>query len=177
MNTIGSTTAMPLFVLCAVPIFVILYVVISGSLQSSALFGKNATIAVALSATFLCMLGLYAMLVPQGNAHQTDVGRRGTEFDFLLIPYAALALAILTVLLLLFVRKVLGHDDGKKLHPDIFSRRKTSYGGKNLAKKSRYTQDLGRLRQSSGPVRLGPGNELDNPGHDKETHHNKEILK
>ncbi len=152
-----------MWLLCVLPIFAILYVVISASLQRSALFGKNATIAVALSATFLCMLGLYEMLVPQGNVDQSDVGRRSTGFDFLLIPYAALALAILTMFLLLFIRKVLAHDDGRKPHPDTFLRKKTSYGGKNPAMKSRFPQDLGRLRQSSGPVRLGPGNELSNP--------------
>lgn len=166
-----------MWLLCVLPIFVILYGVISGSLQRSALFGKNATVAVALSATFLCVLGLYETLAPQGNANQNDAGRRGTEFDFLLIPYAALALAILAMFLLLFIRKVLGHDDGRKPHPGTFSRKKTSYGGKNPAMESGAPQDLGRLRQSSGPVRLGPGNELDNPGHDKETHHNKEMLK
>ena len=37
-----------MWLLCVLPIFVILYGVISGSLQRSALFGKNATVAVAL---------------------------------------------------------------------------------------------------------------------------------
>ena len=176
MNTIGSTTAVALFVLCAVPIFVILYVVISDSLQRSALFGKNATVAVAFCATFLCMLGLYETLASRGNTNQTDVGGGVTGFDFLLIPYAALALAILTMFLLLFIRKVLGHDDGRKPHPDTFSRKKTLYGGTNSPMKSRSPQDLRRLRQSSGPVRLGPVNGLDNPkklqGHD----HNERRL-
>ena len=98
-------------------------------------------------------------LLLRGNANQNDAGRRGTEFDFLLIPYAALALAILTMFLFLFMRKVLGHDDGRKPHPDTFSRKKTLYGGTNSPMKSRSPQDLGRPRQSSGPVRLGSGNE------------------
>jgi hypothetical protein len=163
MNTISSTTAGALFLLCAVPIFVILYVTISGSLQRSAMLGKNATIAVALCATFLCMLGLYEVLIPRRNTNQTDVGGRGIGFDFLLIPYAALALAILAVLLLLFVQKVLGHDDGTKPHRETFWRRETSCKGKNLVTKPRSSQDLRRLRKSSGLVGLGPGNELDNP--------------
>ena len=153
-----------MWLLCVLPIFVILYVVISGSLQKSALFGKDATIAVAFCVTFLCVLGLYETLALRGNTNQTGVGRGGTGCEDLLVPYTALALAILTVLLLLFIRKVLGHDDGRKPYLDTFSRKRTSYGGKNLAMKSRSPQDLGRLRQSSGPVRLGPGNELDNPG-------------
>ena len=164
MNTIGSTTATSMFVLCALPIFVILFAAILASLQRSAMFGKNTTIAVALCATLLCMFGLYETFVRPGNANETDASREGAGFDFLLIPYVALALAILTMFLLLFIRKVLGHDDGRKPHPDTFSRNKTSYASKNPAMKSRSPQDLGRLRRSRGPVRLGPGNESDNPG-------------
>jgi len=152
-----------MWLLCVLPIFVILYAVILGSLQRSALFGKNATVAVAFSATFLCMLGLYETLAPGGNTNHTDTGGAATGFDFLLIPYAALALAILTILLLLFIRKVLGHDDGRKPHPDTFSRKKPPYGGKDPAMKSRSPQDLERLRQLSGAVRLGPGKESSNP--------------
>jgi len=163
-----------MWLLCMLPIFVILYVVISHSLQRSALFGKNATIAVAFCATFLCVLGLYETLAPRGNTDQTDVGGGGTGFDFLLIPYAALALAILAMFLLLFIRKLLGHDDGRKPHPDTFSRKKTSYGGKNPAMKSRSPQDLRRLRQSSEPVRLGSGNRPDNPQRELQGNHHNE---
>ena len=162
-----------MWLLCMLPIFVILYVVISHSLQRSALFGKNATIAVAFCATFLCVLGLYETLAPRGNTDQTDVGGGGTGFDFLLIPCAALALAILTMFLLLFIRKVLGHYDGRKPHPDTFSRKKTLYGGTNSPMKSRSPQDLGRPRQSSGPVRLGSGNGLDHPKKPQGNYHNE----
>lgn len=165
-----------MWLLCLLPISVILFAAILASLQRSAMFGKNTTIAVALCATLLCMFGLYETFVRPGNAGETDASREGTGFDFVLIPYVTLALAILAVLLLLFVQKVPGRRDAKHPCQETLWPKEGSYGGKERGDKSRPSQDLRRLRQSSELAKLRHSNlsdsfqkRLRNPSTSKET--------
>jgi membrane protein implicated in regulation of membrane protease activity len=151
-----------MWLLCALPIFVILYAAIFGSLQRSAMFGKNAAIAVALCAALLCVLGLYETFVRPGNAGETGASREDTGFAVLLIPYAALALAILAVLLLLFVRKVLAHHDGRNPHRKTFRRKERAHDPKECGGQSTSFQDLRIPRESDAQAKLRQSNLSDN---------------
>lgn len=150
-----------MWLLCALPIFAVVYAAIFASLQRSALFDRNATIAVSLCTTLLCMFGLYGIFVRPADTNETVAGERDTGLDFLLIPYAALALVILSVLLLSFAQKVLGRRDRRSPRLETFRRKERSHGPKECGDRPRSSQDLRRLRQSSELAKLRQGNPSD----------------
>jgi uncharacterized membrane protein len=95
----------PMLVLCVMAIFVVLFATILRALKEMSLFTLGTSIVVALSVTVLCLIGLHHFLVSGENdkiasRHAAEiVGQTGIEI--ILLPYAALAIAILLCLLLL----------------------------------------------------------------------------
>ena len=164
-----------MWLLCVLPIFVILYAAIFGSLQRSAMFGKNATIVVALCTALLCIFGLYGILVRPADTDGTVASGRGIGLDFLLVPYAALALVILSVILLMFAHKILGRHEARSPRRETVRRKERSYGPKECGDRSMLHQDLrippasdelAKLRQSNLSDSLKKG--LRNPSTSKE---------
>jgi ABC-type uncharacterized transport system permease subunit len=102
-----------MLVLCGLPVLVILFVAISTALKQAFLFGRNASV-VALCTALLCMIGMSRTFLPADAAKDIS-GRSGPMgVDFVLLPYAALGIAILLMLLLLMLSGRRTHRD--KLH-------------------------------------------------------------
>ena len=102
----------PMLLLAAGAIFVILFVSISAALKEGSLFGRTATMIVTICVSLLCIIGLFH-LSGLGN-ETTDTAQKngtlGSNSDIILIPYEALAIAILVILFLLFLLKIFGVD-------------------------------------------------------------------
>ncbi len=99
-----------MWLLCAIPIFVILFAVILTSLRTWGFFDRGLTVVVALCTTLLCLIALSQTFAPPNDAEDVAREGRGTGLDFLLVPYAALAVSILVGVLLLFLRRLLGRQ-------------------------------------------------------------------
>jgi hypothetical protein len=115
-STIGSA----IFMLCAVPIFAILFVTISAALKAS-IFSQGARVTIAICVALLCIVGLSRMFtVPERGVVAGQNADRG--FDLLLLPYTALALAILFLLLLLMFFNVKRGDRPGVLEDGVLRR-------------------------------------------------------
>ena len=119
MNPIVSTTAMPLFVLCAVPVFVILFLMILSTLRHIPLFDGNTAVVLALCITLLCMVGLHQVFIQPGNAEAATASDVQPPLNFLLWPYAAMALAMLFAFCLSLVHRMLGSRGCARLRAEI----------------------------------------------------------
>jgi uncharacterized integral membrane protein len=88
-----------------IAVFVMVFVVARGALKEVPLFGGNGSWPVAFCTAVLAVMGLLRFL---GSPDQNTRTERtpGGIFDFILLPYATLAIAILLVLLLLALGKV-----------------------------------------------------------------------
>jgi len=105
MSMVISTAGIPVLVLAGLPIFVILFVTISRALKQTPMFNGNAAVVVALGTTLLCMAGLYRTFVAPGNRETAVTNDTPSWLDLCLLPYTAMALALLFVLVLLLARR------------------------------------------------------------------------
>ena len=107
--------------LCTGAIFIILFVIIHQTLKQISFFGKKAYVVVAICVSLLCITGLHQhFFATTDNSATTGQGDTLTnEFNFLLLPYKALALAILLTLVLLFLCKAGSWEKYKSMfkHP------------------------------------------------------------
>lgn len=124
MNTINSATGIPILVLCAVPIFVILFLAILSSIQQMGLFKRTGAVVMAVCVTLLCMIGLYQTFVQPAGTEAAAPNSPPRSLDFLLLPYAAMALAMLSVLLFLFVQRLIGRRESTRQHTDLAKHRR-----------------------------------------------------
>lgn len=111
-----SILSEPILFLGVVSIFVILFLIILNVLQQMSFFkGKTATI-VALCISLLCILGLhqYFFVTTEIGEISENSENSGTELNIILLPYAALALAILLLIFLLFAATIFRSDKLKK---------------------------------------------------------------
>ena len=105
MNTSAINTMNLLGVVLGIIIFLILFPIILKSLRCMPFFQGRTSIFTAGCVTLLSILGLFRFLaVPGEPASKSNPDR--ISFDFILLPYAAMALAILLILLLMRIRKV-----------------------------------------------------------------------
>jgi len=86
-----------------IAMFVIVLVVARRALKETPLFGNGSSWVVAFCTAALSVLGLLRFLGPQEHGTRADStpAAPGGAVDFILLPYAMLAIAILLVLLLL----------------------------------------------------------------------------
>jgi hypothetical protein len=96
-----------MLVLSAVAVFAILFVTILKVLREAAFFKGRTSVLIALCVALLCIVGLSEFVVPNGlhGGPEPTVKTRGT-LDYLLLPYVALAVAILVSHLLVFASKI-----------------------------------------------------------------------
>ena len=95
----------PLVALCVI---IILFTAISTALNQTSLFNKKTSVVVTLCISLLSIIGLFRFF---GSTDKTvdiiDISdSSGTFLDVILLPYTALAVAILLLLLLLFISKI-----------------------------------------------------------------------
>ncbi len=155
MNTIISTAAASIYMLCAVPVAVILFVIIWRAVQQVPMFSRSPVV-ITVCVTLLCMIGLYQTFVLPGDPETVASRDVRPLLLFVLIPYTALALAILCTLLLLFIRRLKGRHGHTYLRFDRANRRQCGDGlSKSAALKAcnslwRALTDLYERRQSGG---------------------------
>jgi len=82
----------------------LLFAIILEVLRKMSFFNSATGVVVAFAVSLLSLMGLYRFLLLSGEGHDLPGrgGGPGTGFDLILIPYAALAIAILVMALLLF---------------------------------------------------------------------------
>jgi formate hydrogenlyase subunit 3/multisubunit Na+/H+ antiporter MnhD subunit len=177
MNTIAAIAGVSIGVLCGALVFVILFVVIAKTLQQMAMFNQNTAIVVALCTTLLCMVGLYRTFVQPSSAKAAVTQEVPPSLEFLLWPYTVMALVILCVLLVLFVRGLMGRRSHAPLSMDYVRRGKGTEASRESPRRAMWDSVSGRPSRTykEGPCgRVGDGDRLKKLRTDLQ---NKEIRK
>lgn len=106
-------------VVVLIAMFAIVLIVAHRALKEMPLFGDGGSWIVAFCTAALSVLGLLRFLGPQENGVRTDrtTTAPGGMIDFIVLPYAALAIAILLMLLLLAWSKARPDRSAKPREP------------------------------------------------------------
>jgi len=134
MNAIGSSPLAPVFVWCAVLVSVILFAIILRTLRHIPLFDGSNPVVLALCVMLLCMVGLHGVFVQPVSTEAAPADDARRSLDFLLLPYTAMALAMLLAFCLLLLLKVARSQGYTRLRTELAKRR----------------ERLGALRDPSG---------------------------
>lgn len=120
----------PMFII-AVPIFALLFTVISKTLQQRPLLGGNADVVLSVCVAALCVISVFRVSpVPTASSSQDPVAATANQdaaeekpgrplIEFILLPYAALLLTLpLVWLLKLFAGREKDHDSSADIRCD-----------------------------------------------------------
>ena len=144
----GLTGAVGLLV--AAVISVILFVAILGVLKKAPLFSCWARYVLAVCASLLSVIGMSRIFV--GATGRSGGAGRERLLEFLLLPYTAMGIAILLVLLLLLLRKV------------VSARQETCERSEGIYEKAQgYHKESKSWNAISSAAREGPGDGLPPP--------------
>jgi len=108
--------------LSATVIFTIIFVIIHKTLKQMSIFQGPAAVIVAICVSLLSVMGLSRFFVIADVACKTTENRHDITLDFILLPYTALAFAIILVLILSFVSRISKNHKMNKLRKDIPSK-------------------------------------------------------
>ena len=102
-------------------VFVIVLTTVHRTLQK--LFQGRTAILMALAVSALCIVGMYQFLGAPGDSSRGPVTGNQTNvtLNYILLPYVALAVAILLSQLLLFASKILPGDESEAIAKDTGS--------------------------------------------------------
>jgi hypothetical protein len=156
MNAINSSNLAPMVVLCAVLVFVILFAIILRTLRQIPLFGRNNVVVLALCVTLLCMLGLHQVFVQPAGTEAARADDAHRSLDFLLLPYTAMALAMLLALCLLLLHKVLRSQAYARLRAEIAKRRERLAALRDSPKRTMQDSISPRPSRPHHEERCGP---------------------
>ena len=106
MNVLISSVGVSMYAACGLPISVILFMMILMALGRASMFGKNTNIVAALCTTFLCMLGLYQLFVASSVDENGVADDSKVWLACWLLPFTVLALAVLSLFLVLLLKKM-----------------------------------------------------------------------
>ncbi len=112
MNELVSTISGPVLLGVFAAVGGIIFLTVWQVLRENGLFGRRIAAVVALCVSLLCLVGVYQWLFAKGGHRNTNDSSE-TNLNLLLLPYAALAVALITVLLFMFFRKAF-QDRGLK---------------------------------------------------------------
>ena len=103
-----SIFVLPEFILflSATVIFTILFVIIHETLKQMSIFQGPAAVIVAICVSLLSVIGLYRFFIVPNVTCEITANRCEINLDFILLPYAALALTVILILFLLFVGRI-----------------------------------------------------------------------
>jgi hypothetical protein len=129
MNDSIHTVINPLEAMVLMAVGVLIFVIILKTLKEMALFRGQTVVVVAVCVTLLCLLGMNDFLGNRGiplpgtpAPAAGSTGDRDFHIPLLLIPYAALGLSILALLLLMsigrFFRSTQQHRPANKMDPN-----------------------------------------------------------
>ena len=117
MNTLMSSLGGMLSLLVGAVIWAILFVVILEVLKKASPFSGWTTYVIAVCVSLLSVIGMFRFLTG-GTGHSGDPDKKD-PFGFLLLPYAAMGIAMLIVLLLLFLRRMLPTRREEPRRPEL----------------------------------------------------------
>ncbi len=112
-----------MLLLSGVAIFTILFVIIHKTLKQMSIFQGPTTVLVAICVSLLSVIGLSRFFVIADVACKTTENRHDITLDFILLPYTALAFAIILVLLLSFVSRIFKNHRMNKSCKEISRKR------------------------------------------------------
>jgi len=112
-----------ILLLSGMAIFTILFVIIHKILKQMSFFQGPAAVIVAICVSLLSVIGLSRFFVIADVACKTTENRHDITLDFILLPYTALALAIMLVLLFSFVNRLCKNHRMNKSCKEISRRR------------------------------------------------------
>jgi|GEM_PF-1746247 len=118
-----------ILVLAAGAILAFLFVVIRKVLTEASFFKGATSVVVALCVSLLLVIALYRFLLPASKGWELagKSGRFGIGLDFILLPYAALAIAILLMSLLLFLNNIFRKRDRKRYYREFYRGAERAY--------------------------------------------------
>ena len=105
MNEPVQTCASPVVLLVGATVFAILFAVILTVLRRAKVFPPRASFTLAICASLLAVIGILRALA--GTENGATNASDGSLPDALLLPYTAMGIAVLLVLLLLLLRNVI----------------------------------------------------------------------
>ena len=95
-----------MLLLSGMAILTILFVIIYKILKQMSIFQGPAAVIVAICVSLLSLIGLSRFFVISDVAYKSTENRHDITLDFILLPYTALALAIILVSFLSFVSRI-----------------------------------------------------------------------
>ena len=128
--------------LISATVFAILFTVILTTLRRAEVFPAGANVTLAICASLLAVIGILGMFDDVGRPPKDAIG--GSWIDALLLPYTAMGVAILLLILLLLIGKVLSARG--RAHSRITCRLPDAYSGFD-----RHDQDQERPGVLNGP--------------------------
>ena len=117
MDSLSNVLSTGMGLLIGIAIWAILFVVILEVLKKASPFSDWATYVIAVCVSLLSVIGMHRMLVGVPS-HSPDTDEKD-PFGFLLLPYAAMGIAMLIVLLLLFLRRILPTRREESCRPEL----------------------------------------------------------
>ena len=156
MNPIGPSVAAPMFVLCAVAVFVILFAIILRTLRQMPFFDGSNPVPVAVCVTLLCIIGLHQVFVQPAGTEAAPADDAHRSLDFLLLPYAAMALAMLFAFCLLLLDKMVKSQASARLRTEISRRRERLAALRDSSKRTPQDSISPRPSRLHNEDRSGP---------------------
>ena len=137
----------PMLMISLMTIGVLIFISILRSLRESSFFASKTTVVIAVCITILCIVGMHEFLIaPWSQPEHKGVspGHSGDEnkepvIALYLLPYAALAVTILLLLIVLSIKRIIRRTRQRHLDKDV--ERYTEY-----VRNNKQTQDERRFK-------------------------------
>ena len=148
MEMATQTLSSPASWIIAAAIWAILFVVIWETLKDASIFSGPATFVVSVAASLLAVIGMFGQFSRAPG--QSDGSPGGDAAEFVLLPYAAMGIAMLAVLLLVLLARLFCANRGVR-REDM----KADFGEKDHASRKREVEDRShqRVKASSQAIR------------------------
>ena len=111
-----------MLLLSGMAILTILFVIIHRILKQMSIFQGPAAVIMAICVSLLSVIGLSRFFVITDVTCQTTANRRDITLDFILLPYTALALALILGLIFMLVNRISRNHKMNKSYKDIPSK-------------------------------------------------------
>ena len=124
MEKSASTLQEITLLMCGTIIFVLLFVTILNVLKQTSIFRGATAVVIAICVSLLSVIGLSQFFVITEVSCETEVNCHSFNFDldFILLPYVALALSVLLILLFRFMRRIFRNNKTKHSRKEISRR-------------------------------------------------------
>jgi hypothetical protein len=108
MNTQIIAVSESVLPVCGIAVFVILFVVIHASLKQSQMFQDRSVTVLSACVSLLCVIGMYQTFFTPETGQDLSKSNGHPGVISLMVPYAALGIALLAMLLLMLLAKLFG---------------------------------------------------------------------